>query len=266
MTHPSVAQQFVRARLNAAALREFPGPLPSTLEAAYAHQQEAIGLWPDSVAGWKIGRIGPPWQERFGEERLVGPVFHREVRRVAPGEVSEYPVFEGGFAAVEAEFVFLLTADAPRRADWTAAQAAQLACDLHIGIETAGSPLASINDLGPTAIISDFGNNAGLLLGPRIPDWRARPLESLATETFIEGGRVGRGGAVSVPGGPLAGLAYALDRCARLGWPLKQGDLVSSGATTGVHEIRIGQRARARFEGIGELECRAYSAKAGAFG
>ncbi len=267
MTHASVAQQFVRARLDATALHEFPGPMPATLEAAYEHQAQGIGLWPDKIAGWKIGRIAPPWLARFGEERLVGPVFQRGVRRIVPGEVLDYPVFIGGFAAVEAEFVFRLTADAPeRRSGWTADEAAALDCALHIGIETAGSPLASINELGPAVIISDFGNNAGLLLGPEVPQWRSRPLESLTTETLIEGLSVGRGGASSLPGGPLAGLAYALDRCTRLGRPLKRDDVVSSGATTGVHDIRAGQRAQVRFDGIGELVCRAYPATPGALG
>ncbi len=54
----------------------------------------------------------------------------------------------------------------------------QLVSGLHVGIEAAGSPLAAINELGPTVVVSDFGNNAGLLLGPAIPDWRKRPLES----------------------------------------------------------------------------------------
>jgi hypothetical protein len=33
-----------------------------------AHQDRAIALWPDNVAGWKVGRIAPPWRERVGED------------------------------------------------------------------------------------------------------------------------------------------------------------------------------------------------------
>ena len=204
MTDDLVAQQFVRARLDAAPLPGFPGLMPTSLTAAYDHQDAALGLWPDHVAGWKIGRIAPPWSARFGEERLVGPIFCRGIRHVQPGDAAEYPVFEGGFAAVEAEFVFRLLADPPAdKVGWTVEEAAALECALHIGIATAGSPLAAINELGPTVIISDFGNNAGLLLGPEIPDWRTRPLETLTTETFIDGESVGRGGALSLPPLPL---------------------------------------------------------------
>jgi 2-keto-4-pentenoate hydratase len=258
----AIAEQFVRARLDATALPDFPGSIPATLNTAYAYQDRAIALWPDFVAGWKVGRIGAPWLERLGEDRLVGPIFRRGIRLAPPDQMVEFPVFEGGFAAVEAEFVFRLGADAPSdKVQWTPDEASRIAMALHIGIETAGSPLASINDLGSAVVVSDFGNNAGLLLGPAIADWRTRSFESLQTETFIDGKSVGRGGAMSLPGGPFAALAFALSRCARRGLPMKSGYVVSTGATTGVHDIRIGQESRVAFEGCGELLCRAIPAQ-----
>src|SRR5262245_29033801 len=217
------ARRLVRARLTASALPGFPGTVPSTLEAAYACQDAAIAQWPDEVQGWKVGRIAEPWLSRLGEERLVGPIFARAVwgaRRA--GEVVDFPVFEGGFAAVEAEFVVKLGVDAePGRTEWTAQDAAQLVGAMHIGIETAGSPLATINELGATVVVSDFGNNAGLILGPAIANWSAFANDQLTSETFIGDRRVGTGSAASIPGGPLAALAFALGRCARRGLPLQ---------------------------------------------
>jgi 2-keto-4-pentenoate hydratase len=200
--------------------------------------------------------------ERLGEDRLVGPIFRRGIRLAPPEQLVEFPVFEGGFAAVEAELVFRLGADAPSdKVQWTPEEAANLAMAMHIGIETAGSPLATINELGGAVIVSDFGNNNVLLLGPAVPDWRNRSFDTLRTETFIEGESVGRGGAMSLPGGPLAWLAFALSRCARRGMPMKSGYVVSTGATNGVHDIRVGQESRVVFEGCGELWCRAVPAQ-----
>ena len=261
MDMEAVAEDFVRARLSAEALLAFPGTLPTTLNTAYAYQDRAIALWPDNVAGWKVDRIEPPWLERVGEDRLVGPVFRRGIRLAPPEALIEFPAFEGGFAAIEAEFVFRLAADAePDKTLWTAEEAAQLVSTVHVGIETAGSPLASINELGPAAAVSDFGNGTGLLLGPAIADWRRRALAALTCETFIEGVSVGRGGAASVPGGPLAAVAFALGRCARRGLPLKSGYVIATGAATGMHAIRTGQSARVHFEGIGTILCRAVPA------
>lgn len=261
-----IAESFVSARRRGAALDAFPAELPATLDAAYLTQDCAIGLWPRPIAGWKVGRIDSPWLERLGEDRLVGPIFEDGVRHAAPGVILEFPVFEGGFAAVEAEFVFRLGAQPPRdKATWTVAEAEQLVGALHVGIETAGSPLASINDLGPLAVVCDFGNNAGLLLGPEITGWRDRSVASLTCVTRIDRLEVGRGGANSVPGGPLGALAFALGRCARRNRPLARGDLISTGATTGIHRLRSGQQASVGFDGIAELRCRAVPAAAQGF-
>jgi 2-keto-4-pentenoate hydratase len=265
MNTRAIAEQFVRARLRAEALSAFPNGVPNSLDAAYETQDCAIALWPDRVAGWKVGKIEPPWSERLGEDRLVGPIFEQGIRDSAAGRTVDFPVFERGFAAVEAEFVFRLVRGAPPdKVTWTVEEAAQLDCALHVGIETAGSPLAVINDLGPLVVVCDFGNNAGLLLGPEIADWRGRPLASLTCEAFIEGRSVGRGGVLSLPGGPLAALAFALRRCAERGHPLAAGDLVSTGATTGIHEIRSGEQVRVRFDGVAELRCRAVAASTNA--
>ncbi len=67
-----VARRFVEARLSASALGEYPGPMPSDLRDAYAIQEAAITLWPDKIAGWKVGRINPPDSEKYGEIRAYG--------------------------------------------------------------------------------------------------------------------------------------------------------------------------------------------------
>ncbi len=258
----AIAQRFVTARLGAAPLVDYPGDLPTGLDQAYAIQDAAIALWPDTVGGWKVGRIPSPWRERFGEERLVGPIFCTSIRRSTAAEVLDYPVFEGGFAAVEAEYVFQLGQDAPLdKLSWTADEVLAIAASLHIGVEPASSPLESINRLGPAVVVSDFGNNAGLLVGPEVTRWRERTDESLVCEAFIEGRSVGRGGALSIPGGPLSALAFALSRCARRRRPLRAGDFVSTGAASGIHDIRPGQSARLSFGDDGEILCRAVRAR-----
>lgn len=257
----SIAERFVAARLACRALLAFPGALPADLETAYAIQDQAISLWPDAVAGWKIGWIAQGLQAIYKEERVVGPVFRRAVRPVPLGVEVEFPVFVGGFAAVEAEFVFRIAQDAPAgKVHWTADEAAAMVAGLNIGVEPASSPLATINTLGPVAVVSDFGNNAGLLLGPDVPDWRRRIAEGLACETFVEGHSVGRGGTATLPKGALGALAFALGRCAMRGRPLRADDLITTGAASGIHDILPGQAARLVFDGIGELQCRAVPA------
>lgn len=254
----SISRAFVDARLAGRALAAFPGALPATLREAYACQELAIGLWPDEIAGWKVGSIAPAHRDVYGEERLAGPIFRQALFEASSGQAVEFPVFSGGFAAVEAELVFRMARDAPaQKWEWSADEASDIAETLHIGIETAGSPLATINDLGPLAIVSDFGNNDGLIVGSPVVAWPRVDPQRLLSEVHFEDRLAGRGGGASIPGGPLASLRWVLGHCARRGRPLRRGQFVSTGATTGVHRIEPGQSARASFSGAGVIACRA---------
>ena len=255
-----IADRFVAARRAGAALEGFPGTVPDDLVTAYRVQDLAIAQWPDRVIGWKVGYIAPERRDASGDERLLGPIFARHFWNATGGSMP-IPVFVGGFGAVEAEYVLRLEADAPDdKLDWTPDEAAALPSTLFIGVEVASSPLATINQLGPRVVVSDFGNNNGLVVGPDIPDWRAIPEAELHAEAWIDGQRVGTGGASVLPGGLLAAYAFALSRSARRGRPLKRGDLIATGNATGIHDIVAGQQARVVFPGHGEIRGHAVAA------
>ncbi|WGM39079.1 fumarylacetoacetate hydrolase family protein [Caulobacter sp. NIBR1757] len=253
-----IARAFTTARRDARPLPGFPGAIPADLAGSYAIQDQALDQWGEAPVGWKVGRIAPDLQGRLGEARVAGPVFARNRWLSIPGQVLDVPVFVGGFAAVEGEFVYRLGADAPAgKTAWTAAEALDLADGLFVGVEIAGSPLATINALGPLVVASDFGNNWGLILGPAIDGWRSRPFDSLTCRTSIDGALVGTGSAADLPDGPAEAFAWLLGHCAARGRPLKAGDLVTTGAVTGVHDIVAGQTARIDFGAFGEILCRA---------
>lgn len=254
------AAVFVEKRAAALGFPDYPGPLPATLDEAYAVQSAAIARWPDGIAGWKVGRIPPALSATLGADRFIGPVFGRDIVE-ASAEIG-FPAFVDGFAAFEAELVIIAAADAPAdELDWTTEEAAGIAGAMHIGIEVAGSPLASINDLGSLATIAGFGNNNGEIMGPEVTDWRSRPLDSLVCTTTIDGVVAGKASADAIPGGPLAALAFALGQAARLGRPVRKGELISTGAITGVHAVSIGQACEADFAGVGTLRCTVVAAK-----
>jgi len=253
-----IAGVFVTARQEARALPGFPGDPPDTLTASYRVQDEAIALWPDEIAGWKIGKVQSHQVEALGAERLAGPIFKHLVWR-ANGAAVDIPVFDNGFAAVEAEYVLRIAKDVPPEdTEWTREDAADLVAAMHVGVETAGSPLATINDLGATVVVSDFGNNHGLILGPEIPDWRAKLAAGLTCETFIDEQSVGAGKVGADD--PLDAFVFLLEHMARRGRTLHAGQLISTGAVTGVHDIRIGQRSRVSFNGSGDIFCSAVKA------
>jgi 2-keto-4-pentenoate hydratase len=146
--------------------------------------------------------------------------------------------------------------DAPAgKTDWTPSEALLLVEEQLVGVEFAGSPLATINILGPRVVAADFGNNAGLILGRVVPDWKTRTDDWPACATYVDGELVGRGAPSSVPGGPPASLAYLMNITAARGRPLKRGQLVTTGAASGIHDIEAGQTARITFGDLDEIRC-----------
>lgn len=249
-----IAGRFLDARRAAEGLDSYPGLFPASLDEAYAIQDEAIARWGRAVVGWKVGRVLPPLDAEFGTDRLAGPIFAKT--QGAPDPV-DMPIFAKGFAAGEAEFLLRLGAAPPAgKTGFTLEEAAGLIDAVHIGIEIASSPLGAINDLGPIAVVSDFGNNNGLVIGPAIPGWRSSGFEDWEVETRIDGTLVGTGRASAFPDGAIGAARFLLELMARRGIANIPGQWISSGAVTGVHAARPGQLVEARFRDGLSVACR----------
>ena len=257
-----IATAFGAARREARVLAGYPGTPPSDLKTAYAIQALAIAGWSDSVVGWKVGRIPDDQVPSLGANRLAGPIFDRQVVLASRDDLVDMPVFAGGFAAVEAEYVAVLGAAPPHgKTAFTHEDAAALIARLHYGIEIASSPLPSINSDGSAVTVSDFGNNAGLLLGPEIEDWRQSGYESWQVAVAVDGRPVGVGTAAAMLDGPVGAVRFLLETAAERGFVMEAGVLVSTGAVTGVHEAQPGQHAVATFDGAARLSCRLVPAR-----
>ena len=234
-----VAAELVAARRDGRALTGFPGPTPADMTEAYRIQDAAMARWSDDLVGWKIGFIAPDRRAPGEPDRLIGPIWSRGHQR-SDGPPVEAGIFADGFAAVEAEFVVRLARDLPAHpGPWTAEEVAALDQQLLVGIEVASSPIPDINALGPTVIAADFGNNNGLLLGPELAD-----LAGVELACRIDEEVVGEGTAANLPGGLHHGLATALNLLIQRGHAVRAGTLFATGAITGIHVIRPGQRCR----------------------
>jgi 2-keto-4-pentenoate hydratase len=243
----AIAEAFVAARRTATGLPDYPGTPPSSLADAYAIQDRALALTGGQVAGWKVGKIGPPRDAALGTNRLAGPIFADSVhdgRGVSPA----MPVFADGFAAGEAEFLLRIgRAPDPAKSSYTMDEAADLIDAVHVGIEIASSPFPGINALGPLVTISDFGNNYGLVIGEAISDWRNAGFENWPVQLLIDGQEAGRAVARDMLDGPLGAARFLFEALAARGIALEPGQWISSGAVTGVHEVNVGATVTATF-------------------
>ena len=256
----SVAERFLTARRAATGLPDYPGELPETLDQAYAIQDQAIAAWNRPISGWKVGRIVEPLSDRFGTDRLAGPIFSTCFAG-GNGSVPEMPVFSEGFAAGEAEFLLRVGSEPPSgKTRFTLDEAADLISSVNVGIEIASSPLGAINDIGPVAVISDFGNNNGIVIGPEIPDWRSSGFEDWTVTTRIDGVGIGSGKASSFPDGAIGAARFLFELLAKRGIAVTAGQWISSGAVTGVHDARPGQVVEALFDDRLSVRCRLVAA------
>lgn len=243
----ATASALAQARRAGTALAGFPGEVPTTLADAYRVQDAVIERRREPVRGWKVGGIAPELRAQLGAERLVGPVFAGGVR-LADGRRLALPCIPGGTACVEAEIAVVARRDVPLRSrPWTLADARAYVGEIRLAVELAGSAVPAINAIGPLAVAADCGNNAGLVLGPRITDPPSAPWLDLACTTEVDGVVVGRGTPRGVEGGPLEAFRFALQALAARGRTLRAGDAVATGAITGIHDVVPGQRARVRF-------------------
>lgn len=249
-----LARRLVEARLLARSLPEFPGAVPDTLDDAYAVQCAAIALWPDAIAGWKVGRLSADLADRYGVDRFLGPVFETGVSCAVEGASASFAMFAGGSAAFEAEYVVFVDRDAAGMV--TPAR-------MTTGIEVASSPIATLPALGSLASVADLGNNAGQIIGvPVALELLARPV-TLICKTRVATGPVVSRTAEALPGGPATALAFAIAQAEQLGLPLQPGQFVSTGAVTGMHAVEPGQACRADFGDHGCIDCMITGREAG---
>jgi 2-keto-4-pentenoate hydratase len=248
----AVSAAFVGARREDNVITEFPGAMPEGLVEAYQIQDRAISLMPHSVGGWKVGRIAALLVEKYQAERLGGPIFVDQICYAKDGEIVAMPVLSG-FAAVEAEI--LLKIGTVPDGELTLESAKDIVSEVRFGIEIASSPFPGINDHGPAVTASDFGNNFGLVVGPAILDWRDMDMMNAPVCLEIDGVVQGEGVLANMLDGPFGSLAFLNAMLRQRGLSLKEGDWISTGAITGVHQTTTGHHAMATFADIYKVEC-----------
>jgi 2-keto-4-pentenoate hydratase len=261
MTPEPIFQAFHAARAAARPLPAYPAAVPATLADAYAIQQASIAAWPDRLVGWKVAAIQPQWRAAYPAERLGGPVFARSLV-VAGADVVDVAIIRGGYAAAEAEFALRLNDSFPVDTPFATVDELQpFVGAAHAAIELAGSPLPTLSSLGPGAVISDFGNNTGLVIGPVLDGFFDREPKQWQSETDVNGTLAGSGGGDRIPGGPLAALHFLANSLVARGLTLQPGDWISTGASTGIHILAIGDTVDVRFDGKPAISLRVVEAQ-----
>jgi 2-keto-4-pentenoate hydratase len=215
-----------------------------TEKEAYRVQDEVFAeLWPGARAvAWKAG--GPSDKV----EPTAAPIPPENVLR-SPASVAGANMQMIG---VEAEVAFRMAKDLPPRSrPYSERSIAAAVGEVLVSIELCDSRLANWKETSGLWKLADFQNNSALVVGSGAKDWQK--IDFLKQEVeFVIGKRVAKAKGAHSFGNPFRLLPWLVKHCAKRGLGLHAGDVVTTGAWTGLEIAKPGDEVTARFPGIGE--------------
>ena len=99
--------------------------------------------------------------------------------------------------------------------------------------------------------LADFQSNSALVVGSGTKDWQKVDYAAQACE-FTIGDRVAKATGAHPFGNPFRLLPWLVKHVAQRGLGLRAGDIITTGAWTGLETAQAGDTVVARFPGIGE--------------
>ena len=157
---------------------------------------------------------------------------------------------------VEAEVAFRLAKDLPPRTRPYSEKAVAAAVgEVLVAIELCDTRLANWKETSGLWKLADFQNNSALVVGSGTKDWQK--IDFLKQEVeFRIGARVVKGKGAHSFGNPFRLLPWLVAHCKKRGMGLHAGDVITTGAWTGLEIAKAGDEVTARFPGIGEATVR----------
>jgi len=215
---------------------------------AYRVQDEVYGLlWPGKrPTAWKAG--GPSDKV----ETTAAPI--------APARVFASPASVAGASmamiGVEAEVAFRFARDLPLRTrPYSERSVAAAVGEVLVAIELCDTRLTDWKRTSGLWKLADMQNNSGLVVGSGTREWKR--IDFLQQEVeFHVGARVVKAKGAHSYGNPLRLLPRLVKHCAKRGHGLHAGDIVTTGAWTGLEIANAGDEVTAQFPGIGEATVR----------
>ncbi|NTV97217.1 MAG: hydratase [Thiobacillus sp.] len=241
----AIARRLVEAYRQRNRIAVTPESGPVDAEQAYAVQR---AVWRMLVgdsrpSAWKVGAAAPdapPFAAPVLPSRLAwGPV------HLSAG------LFTG--LGVEAEIALRFARDLPARPEpYDRTEILAAIGSAHVAMELVDTRLADAEAAGPYWRLADNQVNGALVLGDAIADWRAADWSECAVRITADDREVATG--TGRP--PLGDILHCLPWWLAHVGGARAGDIVTTGAWTGMHPVAGAMELRAMFEGLGQAAVR----------
>jgi len=247
----AIAARIIRAYRTREPFDLQAGEEPASVEEAYAVQDMVAGQLRtqagDAIRAWKTG--GPNAQAT----PIAAPIPQSKLFRSPVVLQSK----DFNVIGIEAELAYALAHDLPPRAiPYTETDVAAAIGTVHAAIEVCDSRLRNWRDADPMWKLADNQMNGALVVGDGLRDWRSVQPERQTVVLQVDGETCGAATGGHPYGNPLRLLPWLANHCAARCGGLRGGDIVTTGAWTGLHFVEPGAAVVARFPGIGEAQIR----------
>lgn len=244
-----LADQLVDARTSGRALATAAAAgLPSSDAEAYRVQTAVMTKLGKRAAGWKVGAANP------ASEPNCAPIFDGLIHQDSVGAPSASSTGTA-FTGVELEIAFTLARGfaagtiKPSRGDVEAAIGAA-----NIVLETCVSRIAEGMDAPALLRLADNGINQGLIIGPRVEDWRLINSTALVARVEADSHVIAEttGGHTSPD---LIGLlTWLVGHCVTERGGIPAGTIVTTGSWMGIRFVTTPAQIRGAFPGLGKID------------
>jgi 2-keto-4-pentenoate hydratase len=211
---------------------------------AYRVQDKVYAkLWPGTLpAAWKVGAPSPK------VEPAAAPI-PPELVLANPARASAAQL---NLIGVEAEVAYRLARDLPPRAKpYADEEIADAIGEVVVAIELCATRLAKWKEAPGGWKLADFQNSGALVAGSGTRNWRAINWPKQQVKLRV-GERTSKATGAHPFGDPFRLVPWLAAHCAGRTGGLRKGDLVTTGAWTGLEPAKPGDEVVAKFPGIGE--------------
>lgn len=225
------------------------GIRPQTLTDAYAIQSRLVELIGLETGGWFCGCTNKSIQKMLG---LFEPYYGRLLKGF---------IFESGVVLkaedyppmiLECEFGFKLNQDLPSRKEpYTRSEIERAILSVHPTIEVVAGHLKNWPEQDVYSVIADNGTDGALVYGKGLRKWSDLNLRDTIVQLSVNDEIVRTGTGAHVLGDPIDALVWLINARARDGDGLKKGDIHNTGTATDIIWVKPGDKASAKFSGLG---------------
>lgn len=218
---------------------------PTGSQAAYASQH---AVWRNQVGeqrptAWKVGastRASTPTAAPVFPARLAYNPAH------FPAELFTRP-------GIEAEIALRFAVDLPMRAQaYSREELLAAISSAHVAMELVDTRLADPKTAGTLWCLADNLLNGGLVVGAAIPHWRDVDWTAQTHQIWLDGQVL----PATHGGPPLGDLFHCLPWWLEHIGGIQAGDLVTTGAWSGMHPLGAAREVVVEFAGLGRVELR----------